>query len=177
MVTVERYAVKQVVKNLLMGNDYRDEFLLVIESEFLNYCLEYFKKIMKKHNYEKQDIMQFVSKKDNSKNDIKNKYDWYKDLMLNPNLDKDEVAYNAGLNIKTINNLYNTTRKDVVITASQEHFNNFLNTLEEFLEDNQEIDAILTIKIGKTSVDFNIVELLFFINSLAVKRSAIRGGS
>lgn len=77
--------------------------------------------------------------------------------------------------MKTIKNMYNSTSKKIVLEASLEHYDTLYNAIKS-LTDQEDIDVMLTIKFRDVSVDLNISESLIVINTLAVKRSAIRGG-
>src|SRR5690606_19651222 len=56
-----------------------------------------------------------------------------------------------------------------------EHYDTLYNAIDE-LTQIEDIDLTLTIKFNKVSVDLNINESLIIINTLAVKRAALRGG-
>lgn len=99
--------LKRVVKRLILGEDYRIEIISLIDAEFLDVIVSFFKEIVN-------------IKLENKKLDK----DWYEKHLLNENLDKKEIAYNAGLNMKTITNMYNTTKKEKVIEVSQDHYKN-----------------------------------------------------
>ena len=101
--------------------------------------------------------------------------DWYKQELLDSDLSKEEIAIYAGLNIKTINNVFYTTRRQVVLDASFEHYETLLRIIEE-LTQQESIDITLTIKFNRASVELNISESLIVSNTLAVKRAALRGG-
>ena len=88
----------------------------------------------------------------------------------------DEIAINSGLNKKTITNMYNSATKEIVINASSEHYDILYESINTLVDNNSEIDLSLTIKFRGVSVDLNINESLIVINTLAVKRSALRGG-
>ena len=96
---------------------------------------------------------------------------------MNETLPSDEIAINSGLNKKTISNMYRSATKQIVIEASNEHFDSLYNSIKALVENEQEIDLILTIKFQNVSVDLNVSESLIVINTLAVKRAALRGGA
>lgn len=102
--------------------------------------------------------------------------DWYKETFLNENLSADEIAINSGLNKKTITNMYNSANKQVVIDASNEHYDTLYNAISDLIQSQDEIDLTLTIKFRQVSIELNINESLLVINTLAVKRAALRGG-
>ena len=62
-----------------------------------------------------------------------------------------------------------------MLEASLEHYDTLYNAINSLTEQD-ELDMALTIKFRNVSVDLNINESLIVINTLAVKRSALRGG-
>ena len=156
--TVTNQVTKKIIRKLIHGNDYRIEIITLINAEFLQFVIDFFKKIA----YAK----------------IKNEnisVDWYKKEMLTLDLPSEEIAINSGLNKKTITNMYNSGTRQVVIDASYEHYDTLYNAIEE-LTRVEDINLNLTIKFNKASVDLNINESLIIMNTLAVKRDALRGG-
>ncbi len=157
--TLKDNVIKNIVGRVIRSQDYRIEVVNLINAEFLQFVIDFFKKI--------------VDAKLNSK-DIT--IDWYKNVFINENLPSDDIAINSGLNKKTISNMYRTTTKQVVIEASNEHFDSLYNSIKILVENENEIDLTLTIKFQGVSVDLNVSESLIVINTLAVKRAALRGG-
>jgi hypothetical protein len=95
---------------------------------------------------------------------------------MDDSLPSDDIAINSGLNKKTISNMYGTATKTIVIEAANEHFESLYNNIQSLVEMEKEIDLTLTIKMKGVSVDLNVSESLIVINTLAVKRAALRGG-
>jgi hypothetical protein len=157
--TITEQVTQKIITRLLKGQDYRIEIVALINAEFLQFAIDFFKKVA-------------VAKLDNQAITS----DWYKEVFLNAKLDSDEIAINSGLNKKTIMNMYNSATKDVVIDASNEHYEILFNSINQLIENQDEIDLTLTIKFNKVSVELNISESLIVINTLAVKRAALRGG-
>ena len=158
--TIEDSVVRNIVKKVIKSQDYRAEILNLINVEFLNFTIEFLKRV--------------VDAKFNS-TDIT--MQWYREAFLNPNSrEKDDIAIFSGINMKTIGNSYGTTKKNVVIDASNENFDALQRYVEILVENEQDVELTLTIKFKKVSVDLNISESLIVINALAVKRAAIRGG-
>jgi len=155
---IEKIVIKKIIKKLLNSQDYRIEVINLINAEFLDFCIKFFKEIVNA-KLENKDI---------------NK-DWYLKYFLNKNLPKEKIAINSGLNMKTIENMYNTTKKEIVINASTKHFEELYSIIEELVTIEKEIDIQLTIKFNKISIELNVSESLIVINTLAVKRAAIRG--
>lgn len=152
---------KNIISRLLQSQDYRIEIINILNAEFLQFTIDFFKKI--------------IDAKLDSK-DIT--IDWYKENFLS--LDKistEEMIIHSGLNKKTISNMYGSASKQIVIDASMEHFSVLYAHIEKLVElEKGELDISLTIKFKSASVELNISESLVVINTLAVKRSQIRGG-
>ena len=143
----------------MKGDDYRIEVVTLLNAEFLQFAIEFFKKL--------------IAAKLKSK-DIT--IDWYKAAFLNSNLTAKEYAINSGLNKKTIHNMFNSSTKEIVIDASNEHYDILYQSIKNLVETEHELDLTLTIKFKGVSVDLNVSESLIVINTLAVKRAELRGG-
>jgi len=157
--TLTEGVTKNIIRRLINGQDYRIEIVALINAEFLQFSIDFFKQVVD-------------AKLKNQSVTI----DWYKKEFLNPQLTADEIAINSGLNKKTIMNMYNTAAKEVVIDASNEHYDVLYQLISSLIENQNEIDLTLTIKFRGVSVELNINESLIVINTLAVKRAALRGG-
>lgn len=157
--TLTEQVAKNIIRNLLKGEDYRIEVVTLINAEFLQFAIDFFKKI--------------VDAKLQSK-DIT--VDWYKEAFLNPNLPAKEIAINSGLNKKTIHNMFNSSTKSVILDASNEHYDLLYESIKNLVETENDLDLNLTIKLKGVSVDLNVSESLIVINTLAVKRAELRGG-
>jgi hypothetical protein len=157
--TLTEQVAKNIIKKLLMGEDYRIEIVTLINAEFLQFSIDFFKKV--------------IEAKLNNQNVTA---DWYKQEFLNPLLPKEEIAINSGLNMKTISNMFNSSMRQVVIDASVEHYETLYNAIKDLVETEHELELTLTVKFKGVSVDLNVSETLIVINTLAVKRAALRGG-
>ena len=157
--TLTDQVVKNIIKRLIKGQDYRIEIVALINAEFLQYAIDFFKSVIE-------------AKLANTDVTI----DWYKKTFLNPNLSSESIAINSGLNKKTITNMYNSASKEIVIDASNEHYDVLYQSISSLIENQPDIDLTLTIKFRGVSVELNINESLIVINTLAVKRAALRGG-
>ncbi|MDK4707684.1 CfrBI family restriction endonuclease [Kingella negevensis] len=157
---ITNQVTKNIIKRVIQSKDYRIKIVNLLNAEFLQFSIDFFKKV--------------VAAKLNSQYIT---IDWYKTYFLADTLSKDEIIIHSGLNEKTIKNMYGTTAKSAVIDASSEHFETLYNSIQSLVENEQnEIDLTLTIKLKGVSVDLSISESLIVINTLAVKRSQIRGG-
>ncbi len=156
--TLTEQVTKKIIKKLIKGEDYRIEIVTLINAKFLQFAIDFFKRI--------------AEAKLNNKNI---NTDWYKKEMLSTELPSDEMAINAGLNKKTITNMYNSAAREIVIKASYEHYDTLYNAIDE-LTKVEDLNLSLQIKFNKVSVELDINESLIVINTLAVKRAALRGG-
>lgn len=157
--TLTDQVIKNIVSRVIKSQDYRIEIVNLINAEFLQFAVDFFKQV--------------VDAKLQSK-DIT--IDWYKTAFINNSLPSDDIAINSGLNKKTIHNMYRSATKQIVIEASNEHFETLYNSIQAIVENENDIDLTLTIKFKSVSVDLNVSESLIVINTLAVKRAALRGG-
>jgi len=157
--TLSDQIIKRIITRLIKSQDYRIEIVNLINAEFLQFAIDFFKKVA-------------LAKLDSKEITI----DWYKKAFIDEALPTDDIAINSGLNKKTIHNMYETSTKKVVIEAATEHFDTLSDTIRLLIETENEIDLTLTIKMKSVSIDLNISESLIVINTLAVKRAALRGG-
>jgi len=157
--TITEQVAKNIIKKLLRGEDYRIEVVTLINAEFQQFAIDFFKKI--------------VDAKLKNKNIT---VDWYKKEFLNPNLPARDIAINSGLNKKTIHNMFNSSTKEIVIDASNEHYDALYEAIKNLVDTEHDLELTLTIKFKGVSVDLNVGESLIVINTLAVKRAELRGG-
>lgn len=160
MLTLTDVVIKKVIHRLINGQDYRIEIVTLINAEFLQYAVDFFRRIVEAK--------------------LRNEpvtTDWYKSEFLNSTLPSDELIINSGLNRKTISNMYNSARREIVLEATMEHYEQLYDTINSLVEQGSDIDIILTIKLRGVSVDLNMNESLIVINTLAVKRAELRGGA
>jgi hypothetical protein len=95
MVTFEKIIIDKTIKNLLAGKDYREEVVNIINIEFFDFAIVFFKKIL----YAKMDAKAI---------DLT----WYKENFINnEKFDPAESAIFAGVNKKTVTNIYGSAKK------------------------------------------------------------------
>lgn len=161
MDAARKITTREIVKRLIKGEDYRIVTQTEINNRFLDYCIDFFKKVIEAK--------------------IKNKditIDWYKqNFVMNASVDIKDRAIYAGINKKTITNMYNSGTKAIVINASEDSYDTLVTSIEHLIEAHGGLDLQLAIKFNGVSVELNLNESLIVINSLAVKRAAIRGGA
>lgn len=162
MFSFEAEVIDVVVEKLLNGTDYRKEVVNEINVRFLDFTLEFFRKII-----------------DAKLNDEPINLDWYKRYFLNNlNYGKDDIAVYSGINLKTITNIYGGSAKKIVIEVANQNYD-YLKNLIGQLETNNAEDLNVQIKITRNgvSVDLNLSESLIVLNALATKKIALRGGA
>ncbi len=157
--TLTEQVAKNIIRKLLKGEDYRIEIVTLINAEFLQFAIDFFKKVI-------------VAKLNNQGVTV----DWYKEEFLDHRLRKEDIAINSGLNMKTISNMFNSSRKEVVIDASNDHYDTLYESIKRLVDSEEGLELTLTLKFRNVSVDLNVSETLIVINTLAVKRAALRGG-
>lgn len=156
--TLAKTVVRNILRKLIEGKDYRIEIVSLIDAQFLDFVIEFFKKIV-----------------DAKLKNATVTTDWYKREFLNPSLDAEQIAIHSGLNKKTISNMYNQAPRHIVVNAALEHYDILYQTICDLIEKNDTLNLTLTIKFQNVSVDLTINETLIVINTLAVKRAALRG--
>jgi hypothetical protein len=158
--TLTNEVTKKIISKLIKGQDYRMEVVSIINAEFLQFAIDFFKQVVEA----KLRAGSITT-------------DWYKSAFLDKNLPPDEIAINSGLNKKTIHNMYNSSTKEIVINAANEHYEQLYAIIESLCEGESNLDLTLAITLNDVSVKLNISESLIVINTLAVKRAALRGGA
>ena len=151
--------VQDIISRLLSSRDYRVEIVNLINEDFLQHAIAFFKQV--------------IEAKQNNKNIS---VDWYKSKLLNKKLSKEEIAINSGLNMKTINNMYNSTKREIVLDSAHKHYLSLSRLIDEIASHEKGLNIFLTIRLDGTSVDLTLKESLLVINTLAVKRAQLRGG-
>ena len=157
--TLSDQVLKSIITRLLHGEDYRIEVLALLNAQFLDYVIDFFKRVVDaKFNNEKITL------------------DWYKKVFLSPDLQPADIAIHAGLNKKTISNMHNSARREIVLDASINHYDKLRELVDTLVDHDNELDIKLALKLRDIIIELDINESLIVINSLAVKRSALRGG-
>lgn len=162
MKSFETSVINEAVQKLLRGEDYREEVINAINTRFFDFAITFFKEII-----------------DAKYNNEAINYDWYKRKFIDsPGLSTQDLAIYAGINKKTITNIYGTANKKTVIEVSNNNLEYLINLLDN-LEDEVLTGLSITIKLchNDISVDLNLTESLLVINALATKKISIRGGA
>lgn len=157
----DKIVIKQTVKKLISGKDYREEVINAINVEFLDFALEFFKKILQA-----------------KMNDTNINLDWYKKNFINNNeIKPDEVAIFAGMNKKTVSNIYGSTTKEIMINVANSNIDYLEIILKSLGNESEYIGISIKISYKNISVELNLSESLLVINALATKKIALRGGA
>lgn len=156
---LEMEVVKRIIRKLMNGEDYRIEVVLLLDATFLEFALDFFEKVV--HAKLKHENISA---------------DWYKKEFLNPGLPKEDIAINSGLNMKTIANMRNTATREIVLSESNLHYDQLFEILNELAKTDRELELTITIRLNGVGVDLSLSESLVVINTIAVKRAALRGG-
>lgn len=101
--------------------------------------------------------------------------DWYTERFLDNNLDKKEIAWHGGINLKTISNKRGSEKKEIVVEEAIEHHRRFRELVDSLTDDSMDLE--LTLTLNKVSVSLNLNETIVVINALAVRRAGLRGGA
>ena len=153
--------IKQTVDKLISGKDYREEVINAINIEFLDFALEFFKKIL------------------NAKmNDTNINLDWYKkNFINNEKIKPDDAAIFAGMNKKTVSNIYGSATKEIMINVANSNIDYLESILNSLGCETENIGISVKISYKNISVELNLSESLLVINALATKKIALRGGA
>jgi len=154
--------VARVIRKAIMpGDDYRTEVVDLLNRHFLDATMSFFRQVVN-------------AKLEGEKIGVEC-IDWYKDFIMG-DLPPKERAVNAGINPKTVHNIYGSSGKKILIQAADDNYQSIKNLINGLVEENEGTDLMLTIKFNHVSVDLDINESMVVINTLAVKRAAMRGG-
>lgn len=153
--------IRKTIEKLLNGDDYREEVVNAINLEFLDFTLDFFKRILE-------------AKLSDKSIDLT----WYKTHFIhNKNIEPSEVAIFAGMNKKTIANIYGSATKEIVLNVANANIDYLESLLDSLGENSENIGISLKISYKEISVELNLNESLLVINALATKKIALRGGA
>lgn len=160
--TLSKKSVRDIIIRVLTGLDHRKVVLFLINEEFLRVALGFLREVAK-------------AKVDGEKISE----DWYKAKFLRANVSKSDFATNAGMNLKTITNSYQSSAQEIVREVSLDNYQRMREMVDELValcEEDSLVDISLKIQVGKdVTVALTLNETVIVINALAVKRAAIRG--
>ncbi len=154
-----QHAIRCLIRD---GENHRAAIFDDINRAFIRHTIDFFTK---------------VAQAKRSGEDLDGAADWYADQLLESGrYGSADLAVHGGIPLKTIENLYESTRASVVLQASLNNYRMLQRTIEELLAAAGSRSNTLTINLAGADVELNFNESLAVINSLAVKREQIRAG-
>ena len=148
--TVTGVVIKNIIRKLLTGQDYRSEVLSLTDDEFLQYVVDFFKQIVKA-KLNKESVTA----------------DWYKEEFLSSNsLSNSEVFVYSGTDTTTILN-----SEQIVLDRTLKYHDALYDAFNSL---GNNLDIALTIKFRSVSFGLNLNESLILFNTLALKRSRLQ---
>ena len=159
---MKKSVISKTVEKLIKGDDYREEVINAINISFLDFAVDFFKKIVK-------------AKMDTETINL----DWYKKNFINNcDLDPSECAILAGINKKTVHNIYGSSNREILLQVANTNFDYLRKVVSELEEDSNEgLNISIKISYNNITVELSLTESLLVINALATKKIAIRGGA
>ena len=143
--TITEQVAKNIIRKLLNAEDYRIEVITLIDAEFLQSTINYFRRVA----YAK------ISNQDITA-------DWHKSEFLDDQLPKEGIATNSSL-------------REIVVDAENNHYDALHEPIKDLIDSWDGVELTLTLKFQGVGVDLNISEALVVINTLAVRRATLRG--
>ncbi|MCY3717691.1 MAG: CfrBI family restriction endonuclease [Chloroflexi bacterium] len=158
---LSRESLPQVLRMILKGEHYRKVVVDEISSDFMRFTVAFFKDIA----YAKIEGMGIDE-------------DWYKRYFLTGRYSKDDTAIYAGLNNKTIVNIYGSAARKVVFKVAPEYYDDMMERVQSLISSEfPDIRVGMSIRYNNCSVDLSFRESLIVLNTLATKHAEIRGGA
>lgn len=150
--------IRAVIALILQGQDHRDLIVNAIDRLFVQQALSIFAKVV-------QAKLQGGSISS----------DWYRAAFLEQERNPMDIAWNAGINVKTVTNKRRTATREIVIEESMAHYEQLKQLIDSLADD--ELDLELTLTLRGVSVRLNLTETVVVINALAMRRAGLRGGA
>ena len=143
--------IKNIIRKLIAGEDYYSEVLGAIDTDFLKYIVDFFKRIVKA-----------------KLSDESVTTDWYKEEFISSSsLSKAAVTTHSDVNTASISN-----SDQIVLDTTLKHCDILYDAFNDL--DLKDMDMTCTIKFRNVSFNLNPNEILILFNTLAVKRSALQ---
>lgn len=154
--------IRRTVSKLISGEDYREEVINSVNALFFDWSIKFFRQILDAK----------LTGHDINMN-------WYREYFIaSGNFSPEESAIFAGINRKTINNIYGKASREIVLNAAINNFN-YLHSMLEELDHDSENSLAVSIKISynNITVDLSLTESFIVINALATKKIQLRGSA
>ena len=154
-------ALQNALRMILKGEHYRKAVINEISDDFFRFTVRFFKDIA-------------TAKIDGLGLDE----DWYKRYFLAGEFSKLDTAIYAGLNDKTIRNIYGSSSERVVLQVAPAYYDEMMERVDSLITGEfPEIRLAMTIRYNDCSVELSFSETLIVVNTLAAKHAEIRGGA
>jgi len=154
-------ALQNVLRMILKGEHYRKAVLLQISEDFLRFSVQFFKDVV----YAKIEGIGIDE-------------DWYKENFLSGRYSAKETAIYAGLNAKSVFNIYGSSTREVIMEVAPAFYDELLQNVESLISNEfAGLNLRLTINYRDVSVNLTLEESLIVVNTLAAKHAEIRGGA
>ena len=154
-------ALQNVLRMILKGEHYRKAVLLQISEDFLRFSVQFFKDVV----YAKIEGIGIDE-------------DWYKENFLSGKYSAKDTAIYAGLNTKSIFNIYGSSTREVIMEVAPAFYDELLQRVESLISNEYaSLNLRLTINYRDISVSLTLQETLIVVNTLAAKHAEIRGGA
>ncbi len=154
-------ALQNILRMILKGEHYRKAVIHQISDDFLKFSVQFFKDIV----YAKLDGIGIDE-------------DWYKQYFLEGQFPAKDSAIYAGLNNKSVFNIYGTSTREVIMKVAPAYYEEMMQRVNELIKsDYGDLDLQLTISYQGVSVNLTLQETMIVVNTLGAKHSEIRGGA
>ena len=150
--------IRAVIALILQGQDHRDLVVNAIDRLFIQQALRLFEQVV------------YAKLRGDSIST-----DWYRAAFIEQERNPMDIAWNAGINVKTVTNKRRTATREIVIEESMAHYAQLRQLIDSLAND--ELDLELTLTLQGVSVRLNLTETVVVVNALAVRRAGLRGGT
>ena len=154
-------ALQNLLRMILKGEPYRIAVVNEISNDFFRFTVGFFKDIA----YAKLEGMEVTE-------------DWYKRYFLGGRFEPKEMKIYAGLNDKTLTNIYGSASQKVILSVAPERYDEMMLRVSSLIErEFSNLRISLTLQYNEFSVELNLAETLIVVNTLGIKHAQIRGGA
>ena len=137
--------INNIVRKLIAGEDYYLEVLNAIDAEFLQYTVDFFKRIVRA----KLDQKSITA-------------DWY----------KEEFLLSHPLSNAEMNTIHLSSSEQIVLDTTLKHYDVLCDAFNDL--DMKDMGMTFTVKFRGVSFSLSLNESLIFFNTLAVRRSTLQ---
>ena len=146
-------ALQNILRMILKSEHYRQAVIDQITDDFFEFTVQYFKDIAS---------AKFKGKEIGR--------DWYKKYFLDGRFSLKDTAIYAGLNDKTIRNIYGSSAKKVVVDVTPSYYDELMDKVESLVSDNySDLEVDLRINYQNASIKLTLSETLIVVNTFRCK--------